>query len=145
MPQAIRRLHSKDVAAWDRLFRAYIDFYGASVSDSTIALTFRRLIEGDDLVGLVAASVTDDVIGFSHVVFHRSTWSPTCYGYLEDLFVDPANRAGGIGRALIEASAREAEHRGATRLYWVTQDSNVAARRLYDKVATLAPFVQYRR
>ena len=78
-------------------------------------------------------------------MFHRSTWSPTCYAYLEDLFVDPAVRGTGAGRALIEAAAREAEARSATRLYWMTQQNNATARRLYDKVAKLAPFVQYRR
>ena len=55
---------------------------------------------------------SDTPIGLAHVLFHRSTWSPTTYCYLEDLFVDPARRKTGAGRALIEATYREADARG---------------------------------
>ena len=65
--------------------------------------------------------------------------------YLEDLFVDPARRAKGAGRALIAATYVEADKRGCTRTYWSTQESNYRARGLYDQVATKSPFVQYRR
>ena len=58
------------------------------------------------------------------MLFHRSTWSPAWYCYLEDLFVDPARRKTGTGRALIEAVYREADARGCTRTYWVTQEFN---------------------
>jgi GNAT superfamily N-acetyltransferase len=78
-------------------------------------------------------------------VFHPSTWSPTAYCYLEDLFVGREARHHGTGRALIEAVYKEADKRGATRTYWATKEDNRTARRLYDRVATLSPFVQYRR
>ena len=42
-------------------------------------------------------------VGLAHILFHRSTWSNGWYCYLEDLFVDPARRQKGTGRALIEA------------------------------------------
>ena len=51
----------------------------------------------------------------------------------------------GIGRALIEAVYSEADAKGCTRTYWATKSDNAAARRLYDDVAMLSPFVQYRR
>lgn len=140
-----RRLKPHDEPRWRELFAGYVAFYGADVADDVIALTFARLLEAQDQVGLVAVDPADRPIGIAHLLFHRSTWSATGYCYLEDLFVDPAIRINGAGRALIEAAAREAEARAATRLYWVTQADNDTARRLYDKVATLAPFVQYRR
>jgi len=40
---------------------------------------------------------------------------------------------------------RAADARGATRVYWHTQKTNTDARALYDKVAELTEFVQYRR
>jgi GNAT superfamily N-acetyltransferase len=61
------------------------------------------------------------------------------------LFVDPAARGKGVGRALIEAVYDEADNRGATCTYWATMGNNATARRLYDGLATLSPFVQYRR
>lgn len=67
------------------------------------------------------------------------------YCYLEDLYVDPASRGAGIGRALIDAMYRWADERGVTRVYWHTDELNSNARALYDRVGKLAPFVQYRR
>ena len=76
---------------------------------------------------------------------HRSTWSATWYCYLEDLFVDPATRKQGVGRALIEATYAEADKRGCTRTYWTTQEFNYRARSLYDRVASKSPFIRYQR
>lgn len=143
----IRRLDAKDKAEWLGLFKGYIAFYKATVADEVIELTWTRLMQGasDFHIGLVAADAQDRAFGIAHVLFHRSTWSPTHYCYLEDLFVDPSRRKTGAGRALIEAVYKEADARGCTRTYWATQDFNYAARALYDQVATKSVFVQYRR
>jgi GNAT superfamily N-acetyltransferase len=143
----VRRLEARDRDAWERLFRAYIDFYGADVPDDVVNHTWRRLTAGGDgePIGLVAVDDADRPFGLAHILFHRSTWSPTWYCYLEDLFVDPAHRKAGAGRALMEAVYRAADLRQCTRTYWVTQEANAAARALYDRVAAKAPFVQYRR
>lgn len=147
MSISIRRLQARDKTDWLRLFRGYIAFYKATVSDDVIESTWQRLLDGapDFHIALVAVGGDDRPVGLAHVLFHRSTWSPTWYCYLEDLFVEPSLRAGGIGKSLIEAVYREADARGATRTYWATQDFNYRARGLYDKMATKSPFVQYRR
>ena len=108
---------------------------------------WQRMLRGDPdwHIGMVAVDETDAPIGLAHVLFHRSTWSTGWYCYLEDLFVDPARRKAGTGRALIEAVYALADARGCERTYWVTQEFNTTARSLYDQVATRAPFVQYRR
>lgn len=143
----VRRLELKDRPSWERLFRGYISFYKATLTDAQVALTWDRLLTGapDFHIALVAVDKADQPVGLAHVLFHRSTWSPTHYCYLEDLFVDPAVRGSGIGRALIEATYREADARGCTRTYWATDEHNTTARRLYDQVAAKSPFVQYRR
>ncbi len=142
----IRPLEDSDHEAWDRLFRAYIRFYEAQVPDEVIALASQRLLEQEDgFLALVAADESGRLVGLAHALFHRSTWSATWYCYLEDLFVDPAARGHGVGRALIEAVYAEADKRGVTRTYWATMGDNATARRLYDGLATLSPFVQYRR
>ena len=147
MSLRVRPLEARDRAAWMRLFRGYIDFYRATVADDVVETTWQRLIRGEPgfHVALVAVDDTDVPLGLAHVLFHRSTWSASWYCYLEDLFVDPQQRLKGIGRALIEAVYREADSRGCTRTYWVTQEFNATARALYDRVATKSPFVQYRR
>ena len=77
-------------------------------------------------------------------------WRPELPDWLDAVLhkalqVDPARRQTGAGRALIEATYREADARGATRTYWTTQEFNYTARALYDQLATKSVFVQYRR
>jgi GNAT superfamily N-acetyltransferase len=135
----VRRLECRDRDTWRRLFRA--------VPDDVIELTWQRLMQGGEgePTGLVAVDDADLPFALAHIVMHRSTWSPTWYCYLEDLFVDPAHRAKGAGRALIDAVYCEADAHRCTRTYWVTEETNAAARALYDRMAGKAPFVQYRR
>ena len=83
--------------------------------------------------------------GFAHYLFHRSTWAPKRYCYLEDLFVADSARGRGLGRALIEAVYAKAEAADASRVYWLTQSGNAQARALYDKVADNLGFIQYRK
>jgi GNAT superfamily N-acetyltransferase len=147
MSVRVRRLEARDKPAWLSLFQAYIAFYNAVIPHDVVELTWQRLMsaaEGFHL-GLVAVDEADTPLGIAHVLFHRSTWSPTWYCYLEDLFVDPRKRGQGAGRALIEAVYREADARQCTRTYWTTQEFNYRARALYDQVATKTVFVQYRR
>ena len=147
MSHRIRRLEARDKPQWLALFKGYVTFYKASVADDVIEQTWTRLMAGapDFHIALVAVNEEDKAIGLAHVLFHRSTWSPTYYCYLEDLFVEPTLRAKGTGRALIEAVYREADARGCTRTYWATQEFNYRARGLYDQMATKSVFVQYRR
>ena len=147
MTAAVRPLEARDKPAWERLFRGYITFYQATVPDAVIEATWQRLMaaETDFHIAFVATDAADRPIGLAHVLFHRSTWSPTFYCYLEDLFVDPSERARGVGRALIEAVYRAADAKGCTRTYWATQEHNYRARGLYDQMAKKSPFVQYRR
>jgi GNAT superfamily N-acetyltransferase len=142
----IRPLRASDREAWDVLFHGYINFYEAKVPDDVIELTWKRLLGMEDgFLGLVAVDERDRPIGLAHALFHPSTWSATSYCYLEDLYVDRAVRRGGVGRALIKAVYEEADKRGATRTYWTTKQDNSTARRVYDRVGELTPFVQYRR
>lgn len=143
----IRPLAAKDKDAWKKLFLAYIEFYKSKVADDVVEVTWERLMSGAEHVhrGLVAVDENDKPVGIAHIIFHRSTWSKTWYCYLEDLFVEPTLRAGGVGRKLIEAVYAEADKMGATRTYWSTQEFNYRARGLYDQVATKSPFLQYRR
>lgn len=146
MTITIRPLAETDRAQWEALFRAYIRFYNEKVLDDVVDLVWQRIVKQEDgFLGVVAEEDGGRLVGLAHLLFHRSTWSPTCYCFLEDLFVDIDTRRKGVGRALIEAACREADKRGATRTYWVTMADNATARRLFDRLANLSGFVQYRR
>ena len=63
--------------------------------------------------------------------------------YLQDLFADPEVRGKGVGAALIEAVRKEAGKLGVSNVYWMTHETNAAARRLYDRVARKTGFIEY--
>jgi len=65
--------------------------------------------------------------------------------YLQDLFTAEAARGKGVGRKLIEAVYQRAKAAGASRVYWMTHESNAQAMILYDKVAVKSGFLQYRK
>lgn len=140
-----RPLRADDRPRWDELWPQYLAFYEQQLPQSTTELTWRRLMEGRELWGFAGLDDEDRMVGFVHYHFHISTWSPTCYCYLEDLFVDPASRGRHVGRALIEAVYRAADERGATRVYWQTENTNARAQILYNQVGYLTPFLQFRR
>ncbi len=143
MTVTVRPLEPRDEAAWRRHWSAYLEFYETGLKAGDTEILFKRMIAGEPHFALVAEQ-DGAVIGFVHGLPHASTWSLPGYCYLEDLYVDPQARGAGAGRALIEAVAQEAKKRGLTRVYWHTDKGNETARALYDKLATLSDFVQYR-
>lgn len=140
-----RALRSEDRQRWDELWAQYLAFYKQELPQSTTELAWRRLMEGRELYGFGALDDTDRMVGFVHYHFHLSTWSPTGYCYLEDLFVDPQSRGRRAGRALIEAVYKAADERGVSRVYWHTENTNARAQVLYNEVGYLSPFLQFRR
>ena len=140
MPEIIP-LRPADRARWAELWQGYLTFYKTELPESRYAETWRRIMAGEGLYGF-GAHVDGRLVGITHYLFHASTWgNDVCY--LQDLFADEAVRGHGIGRALIEAVAGAAKAKGASRLYWLTQDSNATARLLYDRLATNRGFIRY--
>lgn len=146
MTLTVRPLEVADHEQWQKLWRGYLEFYETSLSQDVTNLTWTRILDPEAPVhGLCADDGAGNVLGIVHYLFHPVTWAagPRCY--LEDLFTAPEARGRGVGRALIEAVYRAADVRGADQVYWLTQQFNATARRLYDQVATATPFIKYRR
>lgn len=142
----VRALEARDRAQWDGLWAGYLEFYEHDLPAEITEHLWRQLLNPSaQPYAFVAVDSGGQLVGFVHFHFHLSTWSVAGYCYLEDLFVSPAARGKGAGRALIDAVYRAADARGAERVYWHTQGTNTGARALYDKVAELTEFVQYRR
>lgn len=140
----IRPIESDERAAWEPLWRAYLTFYETTPSETVVETTWARLNDPAEPMFALGAYVGDTLTGITHYLFHRSAWSISDSCYLQDLYVAESARGTGIGRALIEAVAHKAQEAGSSRLYWHTHETNRAAQALYDKVATLSGFIQYR-
>lgn len=142
----IRPLEQSDHAEWRRLWTAYLAFYETSVAEEVYETTWKRLhTEGEFEPNGFVALFDGRTVGLVHYIFHRTCWSVRNNCYLQDLFADPDVRGTGIGRALIEAVYAEADRRDAAGVYWMTQEFNHNARRLYDRIAKQTPFIKYQR
>lgn len=146
METTIRPVEARDEAEWRVLWTGYLDFYETSVSEEVYRTTFARLLSGDphEFHGLVAER-DGRLIGLTHYLFHRHCWRIENVVYLQDLFVSPEARGTRAGRKLIEAVYAAADAAGCPGVYWLTQDFNTTARKLYDRVAHLSPFIRYNR
>jgi GNAT superfamily N-acetyltransferase len=141
----IRPLRLDERAGWEPLWKGYLDFYKTSVPQQTYDTTWARLHDPDEPMWLLGASVDGKLLGIVHYLYHRSCWTVGDYCYLQDLFVAEGVRNLGLGRALIAAVEERARAAGASRVYWLTHETNTDARALYDKLAERSGFIQYRK
>ncbi|WP_230532766.1 GNAT family N-acetyltransferase [Microvirga roseola] len=141
----IRPFQPEDRDAWEPLWQGYLTFYKSSLPAEVTQATWGRLLDPAEPMHGLAAVLDGRVVGIVHYIYHRSTWTTGDYCYLQDLFTSAQARHRGVGRALIEAVYERAQAHGASRVYWLTHETNTAAQALYDKVASRSGFIQYRR
>lgn len=141
----IRSAAPSDFPQWEPLWQGYNTFYKRTLPPEITRMTWSRFFDEYEPIHAIVAERSNRLLGLVHYLFHRSTTmiGPNCY--LQDLFTNEAARGRGVGRALIEAVYERAKAAGATRVYWMTHETNLTAIKLYDKIAERSGFVQYRR
>jgi GNAT superfamily N-acetyltransferase len=144
-----RPIRRDDHAAWRPLWDGYNAFYGrsgpTSLDERITAQTWERFFDANEQVRAFVAELDGRVVGLTHYLFHRSTSRLADVCYLQDLYTDSSCRGRGVGRALIQRVIDAAKEAGSSRLYWTTQTTNVAGRRLYDQMAEYRDFIVYSR
>jgi GNAT superfamily N-acetyltransferase len=141
----IRPVGADERAAWEPLWNGYLAFYKATLAPGASDVAWQRFHDAGEPMFLLGAYVEGKLTGIVQYLYHRSSWTPGNYCYLQDLFVADSARGLGLGRALIEAVYEKAKADGCSRVYWLTQTSNAQARILYDRVADNPGFMQYRK
>ena len=136
LPQCIiRPATESDREQWNPLWQGYLRFYESSLADEVTNLLWQRILDpGHEFQARVAEREDARLVGLVHFFPHAHTWyaNPVCY--LNDLYVLPDIRGGGIGNKLIAAVVDEARRRQWAEVYWHTQNHNAVARGLYDKI-----------
>ena len=141
----IRMAREADFAHWLPLWKGYQAFYKTSLTEATTATTWSRFHDPAEPMHCAVAELDGNLIGMVHYIRHRSCWTVGDYIYLQDLFAAPEGRGRGVGRALIEHVYAQAALAGASRVWWLTHESNTQAMQLYDRIADKSGFVQYRK
>ena len=148
---SIRPIQLQDEAHWRTLWNDYTRFYERDPVEAITGHLWQRIFDPASPVQAIVAVQTDaqgqqNVIGIAHYLPHDNTSELTPVCYLQDLFVDPAARAGGVGgvgKQLIDWLLAEVKQRGWANLYWNTRETNYRARALYDKYTPQSGFVRY--
>ena len=142
----IRHVQKDDFEQWNALWQGYLEFYESSVADKVTKTTFARLCDPEcHEQNAFVAEREGILLGFVHYIYHAHNWHLKQVTYLQDLFALPEARGLGLGRALIEAVYQSADANGTPTVYWMTQDFNADARKLYDRIGSLTPFIKYAR
>lgn len=142
----IGAVRAEDRDAWAALWDAYLAFYGTRRDTAVHEAAFAQLMSDDPATFRGAlARIGGRPAGLVHWVWHPHMWRPEGAIYLQDLFVAPDARRGGMGAALIRHVYADADARGVPGVYWLTRADNAPARRLYDAVGSHSGFVRYDR
>jgi GNAT superfamily N-acetyltransferase len=135
----VRRIEVDDVPAVVGLVHALAEYERAADACHLRASQLQAALFGDRgaLFGHVAL-IDGDVVGCALWFLNFSTWRGVHGIYLEDLFVQPAHRGKGLGRALLVQLARECVDRGYARLEWAVLDWNEPSIRFYRSLGAAA-------
>ena len=93
----------------------------------------------------VAISIDRDgtAVGLAHYRQFARPLRASTGGFLDDLYVDPAQRGSGAVDALLAKLREIARSEGWDMIRWITADDNYRARAKYDQVATRTTWITY--
>ena len=140
----IRRARRQDAAAIAAMSAAF----RAELGEPTVGLTERAILrdgfgispEFEILVGEVAGEVAGYTLFFPSFEPNYAEKGL----YLADLYVCPAYREVGLGRALVACVASESRRRGRRFVWWVALATNEKAHRFYEGLGVAAvPVMAY--
>ena len=92
----------------------------------------RSLFEQKAAEALLLETADGEAVGYAIFFTTFSTFECRSGIWLEDIYVRPEHRRGGIGRAVMEHLAQLAQKRGHVRLEWVALDWNEPALDFYE-------------
>ena len=139
MTLTIRPATPDDVATIMRFVRELAEFERApDAVTSTEPVMHEALFGAHPAAEAVIAEQDGAPVGMALFFHNFSTWTGVRGLYLEDLYVTPAARGSGAGRALLQHLAGIALDRGCQRFEWAVLDWNVRAIEFYQKVGAEA-------
>lgn len=141
----IGRLAAADRADWETLWQDNLRHFRApEVAWSDLPVIWQRLLDPEAPLWGWVIRVGGRPAGLAHVVLRWHTFSAAHVALLEDLWIAPFARRQGLGERLIAHLAVEGRAAGWRRIEWETEADNLAAQRLYDRIAEPDPARRYR-
>ncbi|WP_280397553.1 GNAT family N-acetyltransferase [Nocardia carnea] len=131
----IRRAEPGDVPALVELVYDLAEYEKARHECNLTAAQLHTALFGPDPAVFAHVALLDGAVAGCAIWFRNfSTWDGVHGIYLEDLYVKPAARGTGLGRALLAALAREAQTRGYSRVSWSVLTWNTPSIGFYESL-----------
>ena len=126
----VRRATPEDAPDVARLLHDFnTEFDEPTPGVAVLAERAARMLGAGELIVLLAGDGPD---GLAQLRLSPSIWSDAPGAYLDELYVAPAKRGDGMGRALLEAAMDAAREAGADHIDLNTGETDTAARALYE-------------
>lgn len=132
----LRDARPRDAEAVSRLVRALADYEKLGHEVQATAQDFYGALATKRIRGLIA-EVDGEAIGFCLWYETFSTFTGRAGFWIEDVFVEPAHRRLGIGRALFQEVAKRAVAEGHPRVEWSVLDWNAPAIAFYRRIGAV--------
>jgi ribosomal protein S18 acetylase RimI-like enzyme len=130
--EPIRRADGDDAGVIARLLHDFNREYGEPTpKPDALAARIRLLLDGGDTAVLLAG---EPPCAVAVLRFRLAIWSPGRECYLAELYVTPARRGRGIGRAVMERAMALAREEGADTMDLGTGEDDTVARALYESL-----------
>ena len=134
-PPVIQAVTEDDIAVVHAMIMELADNLGyAHEAVATEADLHQALFGERPQAEVVVARVGGEAAGFALFYNNYSTFRGQCGVHLEDLFVLPAFRSGGLGRRLLAHMAHLTRERGCGRLEWWALTADERANAFYRRV-----------
>lgn len=128
----VRRATDADARDIGRLLHDFnVEYDDPTPGPEKLAERIAQLLAGGDTAVLLGGSAPD---GLAVLRFRPAIWSDALECYLAELYVVPAQRGHGLGRALMNAAIELARAQGADYMDLGTSEVDVAARSLYESL-----------
>jgi ribosomal protein S18 acetylase RimI-like enzyme len=128
----VRRATAADARDIGRLLHDFnTEYDDVTPGPERLAERITTLLGGGDTAVLLAGSGPD---GLAVLRFRPALWSEALECYLAELYVVPARRGQGVGRALMNAAMDLARQTGADYMDLGTSEDDVVARALYESL-----------
>ncbi len=128
----VRRATAADAEDIGRLLHDFnAEYDDPTPGPERLAERTKTLLAGGDTAVLLAGNGPD---GLALLRFRPALWSEALECYLAELYVVPARRGRGLGRALMDAAMELARQTGADYMDLNTAETDVVARALYESL-----------
>ncbi|HEV3048462.1 MAG TPA: GNAT family N-acetyltransferase [Solirubrobacteraceae bacterium] len=132
MSHAVRLAGAADAETTGRLLHDFnAEFDEPTPGPERLARRIRELLAEGHTSVLLGGEGPD---GVAVLRFRPGIWSEALECYLAELYVVPARRGAGLGRAIMLAAIAHARERGADHMDLGTGEQDVAARALYESL-----------